>query len=444
MTCYVQPVLTFPKTLVVFCIKSIVLTYFLINIVLVSRGDRMDARKSIRAKSGTNLGGASAHNRRIMIDALRVNGALSRADLARATGLTPQTVSNIIEELASDGLVQSQASVRKGRGQPATPYQLVPEGAFAIGLQIDRHITRAVIVNLVGDVLVQFESKLPAGGPSEGVVVILDLVEKAREALTSQFPQAGRKLVGLGLAMPGPFGINELYDDPWMMTAWQNFPLVERIAEGTGLEVALQNDASAAATAERLMGAAHGLDHVVCIYLGYGLGAGLILHGEIYGGAYSNAGEIGMMLALAPGDGADVEPLEHYTSMASLCNVLGLDRSDPKLFELVTDAVVKGGPAVERWIDNAADRLRRTVQMLESIFDPQTTILCGGAPKVLIDSLITRMEPILPSIADRALRYPEPRLQAGLADPWSVALGAAAEPIARAFDPRFSAILKTP
>lgn len=244
--------------------------------------------------------------------------------------------------------------------------------------------------------------------------------------------------------MPGPFGINELYDDPWMMTAWQNFPLVERVAEGTGLEVALQNDASAAATAERLLGAAHGLDHVVCIYLGYGLGAGLILNGELYGGAYSNAGEIGMMLALAPGDGSDVEPLEHYTSMASLCNVLGLDHSDPRLFEQVTDAVIKGGPVVESWIANAAERLRRTVQMLESIFDPQTTILCGGAPKALIDSLIQRMEPVMPSIADRASRYPEPRLQAGLADPWSVALGAAAEPIARAFDPRFSAILKTP
>jgi len=54
------------------------------------------------------------------------------------------------------------------------------------------------------------------------------------------------------------------------------------------------------------------------------------------------------------------------------------------------------------------------------------------------------MGPLMPSIADRAQRYPEPRLQAGLADPWSVALGAAAEPIARAFDPRFSAILKTP
>ena len=403
----------------------------------------MDGIRSIRAKSGTNLGGASAHNRRIMIDALRVNGALSRADLARATGLTPQAVSNIVEELARDGLVRSQASVRKGRGQPATPYRLVPEGAFAIGLQIDRHVTRTVIVNLVGDVLVKMEAKLPPGGPAQGVVVILDLIRKAREALTAQAPEAEKRLVGLGVAMPGPFGINTLYDDPWMMTAWQNFPLMDRIAEGTGLEVALQNDAAAAATAERLLGAAHGLDHAICIYFGYGLGAGLILNGELYGGAHANAGEIGMILALVPGDGPDVEPLEHYASMAALCKLLDFDPSEPELFAMITDAILRGGPRLEQWMDSVAERLRRTVQILESIFDPQTIILCGGAPRVLIDRLVEKIEPLLPSIAERSRRYPEARLQAGLADPWSAALGAAAEPIARTFDPRFSAILKT-
>ncbi|MGH6858941.1 MAG: ROK family protein [Phyllobacterium sp.] len=403
----------------------------------------MENRPSIRAKSGTNLGGTSAHNRRVMIDALRVNGALSRADLARATGLTPQAVSNIIEDLAQAGLVRSEASIRKGRGQPATPYRLVPEGAFAIGLQIDRHVTRTVIVNLIGDVLVRMEARLPPGGPNEGIVVVLELVDRARRALSALMPGTEERLVGLGIAMPGPFGMDTLQDDPWMMTAWQNFPLVERVAAGTGLEVALQNDASAAATAERLLGAAHGLDHAICIYFGYGLGTGLILNGELYGGAHSNAGEIGMMLALAPGDGPDVEPLEHYASMASLCKLLALDPSAPELFDLVTDAMMRGGPRLDQWIDDVANRLRQTVQMLELVFDPQTIILCGGAPRVLIDRLVEKIGPLLPSIADRPGRYPHARLQAGLADPWSAALGAAAEPIARAFDPRFSAILKT-
>ncbi len=74
----------------------------------------MNDTRPIRAKSGTNHEGTSAHNRRVMIDALRVNGALSRADLARATRLTKQTVSNIIEELERDGLVIIAADGTQG------------------------------------------------------------------------------------------------------------------------------------------------------------------------------------------------------------------------------------------------------------------------------------------------------------------------------------------
>jgi hypothetical protein len=81
------------------------------------------------------------------------------------------------------------------------------------------------------------------------------------------------------------------------------------------------------------------------------------------------------------------------------------------------------------------------VHLIETIFDPQTVILCGGAPEALATRLIAAMQPLLPSNADRRTRH-LPRLQLGITDPWSVALGAAAEPISRAFDPRFSAILK--
>lgn len=399
----------------------------------------MNDGRVIRATSGTNLGGASAHNRRVMVDALRLNGALSRAELARATRLTKQTVSNIIEELERDGLVRSQASVRKGRGQPATPYELVPEGAYALGLQIDRHVSRVIAVNLVGDILVQLSAELPPGGPQTGVKIILDLIESARATLAAMVPEAERRLVGLGAAMPGPFGMESDDDNQWMMSSWQHFPLLETLATGTGLEVALQNDAAAAATAERLVGSAHGLDNAICIYLGYGLGAGLILNGELYSGQNGNAGEIGM--GLAPG-GAFMAPLEHTASLASLCKILGIAPSDPALFEKIELAAQKPDAVVESWMKDASERLRWMVHLLETIFDPQTIILCGGAPRVLIDQLIDHMQPLLPSLAARSTRS-LPRIQPGLANPWAVALGAAAEPIARAFDPRFSAILKS-
>jgi predicted NBD/HSP70 family sugar kinase len=398
----------------------------------------MNDIRPIRATSGTNHEGTSAHNRRVMIDALRMNGALSRADLARATRLSKQTVSNIIEELESDGLVSSQAVVRKGRGQPSTPYRLVPEGAFAIGLQIDRHVTRAIAVDLVGNILTRAEANLPPDGPSSGVKVILDLVQQVRDDLAAISSQSEKRLVGLGAAMPGPFGIESSGDDPWMMAAWQKFPLLETLAAGTGLNVGLQNDAAACATAERMVGAAHGLDHAVCLYLGYGIGAGLILGGELYSGAHGNAGEIGM--ALLSGGGA-ATPLEHRAALAALYQHLGIDPADPGVYAEITDLATRNDPRIQARIKAAASDLRWSVHLIETLFDPQTIILCGGSPAPLANLLIEAMQPLLPSNADRRDRV-LPRLQLGMTDPWSVALGAAAEPISRAFDPRFSAILK--
>ncbi|MHA6686249.1 ROK family transcriptional regulator [Mesorhizobium sp. A556] len=400
----------------------------------------MNDIRPIRAKSGSNQEGTSAHNRRVMIDALRFNGALSRADLARATQLTKQAVSNIIEELERDGFVVSLDTVRNGRGQPSKPYRLVPERAFAIGLQIDRHVTRALIVDLVGNVMVRAQANLPSNDPAQGVGIILDLIGTVRASLAAQSPHSDTRIVGLGVAMPGPFGLRDFGDNEWMMSAWQQFPLLETLAAGTGLNVGLQNDAAACATAERLVGAAHGVDHAVCLYVGYGIGAGLILNGESYRGGNGNAGEIGMAL-LSPA-GKDRAPLEHRASLASLYQHMGMDPADRHLHERIDKLASAGDSKILSWIDAAAPDLRWSVHLVETIFDPQTIILASGAPQSLAWRLYEAMHPLIPSIADRPDRA-LPRLQLGIADPWAIALGAAAEPISRAFDPHLSAMLKT-
>jgi predicted NBD/HSP70 family sugar kinase/biotin operon repressor len=369
---------------------------------------------------------------------LRLNGALSRADLARATGLTKQAVSNIIEELEADGFVAAQEAVRKGRGQPSTPYTLVPKRAFAIGLQIDRYLIRALVVDLVGKVLVREQAPLPPN-PAEGVPVILDLIASVRGQLAEVSAQSEQRLVGLGVAMPGPFGLDTSGDDAWSMDAWQAYPLLETLASGTGLDVGLQNDAAACATAERLVGAANGVDHAVCIYVGYGIGAGLILNGDLYRGANGNAGEIGMAL-LSP-RGADRMPFEHQASLAPLYKQVGLDPADPELHEKILAMSAAHDTRLEAWLEAAAADLRWSIHLVETIFDPDTVIISSSAPEPLTNRLFEAMQPLIPSISERPNRT-QPRLKLGIIDPWSIALGAAAEPISGEFDPRFSAMLK--
>ena len=385
----------------------------------------------------------------MVIDALRLNGALSRAELARSTHLTPQAVSNIIQQLQAAGLVVAGDAIKLARGQPAIPYRLVPNGALAIGLHIDRHYARCVAVNLVGEALIREGRPLPPGGPVTGVPVVLDLLKRTRAQIDAIADDAAQRVVGLGMAMPGPFGVERDQTDEWMMAEWQAYPLAETVAQATGLKVRLVNDATAAAIAERLTGVAHGLSDLVFIFLGYGLGSGIVIDGDVYEGAHGNAGEIGEILMRLPGPGSTAldpttipTPVEHDASLGSLARLLDAPARDPDLYDAIDTALAADDPRLAHWTDVAAQQLRRSVQIVESLFDPEIVILGGEAPKALLTQLHQKMMPLLPSVSDRPSRT-RPRLVIGTADRWAVALGAGTEPISRAFDPRFSAILKS-
>ncbi|MDE1995735.1 MAG: ROK family protein, partial [Rhizobiaceae bacterium] len=135
-------------------------------------------------------------------------------------------------------------------------------------------------------------------------------------------------------------------------------------------------------------------------------------------------------------------PLEHRASLASLYQHLGIDPTAADTYAVINERAANDDPDVLAWIEKAAIDLRWTVHLIETIFDPQTVILSGGAPEVLARKLVQSIEPLLPSNSNRSDRL-LPRLQLGITDPWAVARGAAAGPIVHAFDPRFSAILKS-
>ncbi|WP_295537463.1 ROK family transcriptional regulator [uncultured Thioclava sp.] len=389
--------------------------------------------------SGTSSGAAAVHNRRVVIDAIRINGALSRADLARATRLAKQTLSNIIDELERDGLVVARDTVKEGRGKPATPYDLAPFGAFSIGLQIDRHLARTVVMNLVGDIVLRRDLKFLPSEPDAGLDSLIQLIAQTRADLAEIYPLSESRTVGLGVAMPGPFGqpTQDRSADDYTMARWQGVHLVERLAAATGLMVNVQNDASAAATAEKMTGKAHGMQNAICLYLGYGLGAGLILNRELFGGRNGNAGEIGMIRNLGETDRRAV--MERSVALGGFCARFGLSHSDERLFERIETLLSEASPAVDEWLNNAACRLGWLAEMLQLIVDPEAIILCGTAPSMLIEGIVARANSALDDDLSGGRRL---RLLAGHSDPWIVAIGAAAEPISRNFDPKYDAILK--
>lgn len=395
--------------------------------------------REMLSKPGTNIEGAGEHNRRVVMHVLRVNGSMSRAQIARGTGLAPQTVSNIMDELEHDGFVVAAKPVKGGRGQPAIPYSLAADGAFAFGIQIDQHRARVAAVDLLGNVVARAETALGPGGLQGNLALILSTIGTVSAQLRAVVAPASPYIIGLGLAMPAPSGVHAVQDDPWMVGLTPTHPMVEALQNATGLTVSLHHDASAAAMAERLNGQVAGLDDFVLIFVSYGIGAGIYARGEVYRGHHRLAGELGLV-SMQGNDGP--EPLERRAGLGYLYAALNLSPSQPDLFDRLEHAVNNNHPVVTDWLTIASRHLAWAIDLIECLIDPGCVVIGGQMPKVLMARLMTAINLALPTLpsGEQTLR---PRLLEGSSDAFSVAVGAAADPIARAFDPSFSAIMKS-
>ena len=401
-------------------------------------GQVTNEERVLRTKAGANIGGANEHNRRVVMQGLRVNGAMTRAQIARGTGLVPQTVSNIVEDLEREGLVVAAEPIKGGRGQPATPYSIAVNGAFAIGLHIDHDHVRAVAVNLLGEVIVGTETALRPGGLKGNLQLILAALKGVAAAPALLAASASPKILGIGVAMPAPTGVHAALGDPWIVGLTEAHPIVEVLKRETGLTVSLHHDASAAAVAERITGVAMGLDSFVLIFVSYGIGAGIYLGGELARGHHRLAGELG--LVLVP-DGDRMVPLEDRASLKRLFASLGLAPNQPDLFAQLEAAVGSSAPEVQNWIADAAPHLAWAIDTIQCLLDPEAVVIGGQMPEFLMaqlfDAILAEQKKLH---ADRASSYARP--VRGSVAPFSVAAGAAADPIARAFDPSLSAMMK--
>ena len=110
--------------------------------------------------TGTNLVHAKAYNDRIVLETIRLHGPISRAEVARHTELTAQTVSNIARRLMAAGLIQETHRLQEGRGAPAIALQINPEGAFSIGLDLDKDHLTGILVDLIGNVRQRIHHRL--------------------------------------------------------------------------------------------------------------------------------------------------------------------------------------------------------------------------------------------------------------------------------------------
>ncbi|CAN7195465.1 ROK family transcriptional regulator [Microbacterium sp. LjRoot45] len=227
---------------------------------------------------------ARAHNRSLVLQTLFHQGAMSRADLSRETGLTRVTISDLISELIADGYV-IERGLREvsGPGKPAILVDLDREGHRIVGLDLsgtDRFL--GAVLTLDGEIVARHDVPVPAD-PAEILSVVTSL---ARDLVAD----AHAPVLGIGVGTPG------IVDDSGVVLTAPNFAWTEVDVEGAlsgelDLPVLVANDANAAVLAEYTFGGAP--DDVLLVRVGRGVGSGLLAGGVPMRGSRFAAGEIG-------------------------------------------------------------------------------------------------------------------------------------------------------
>lgn len=386
--------------------------------------------------SGTNLEQAKAHNRRVVIETIRAHGPMTRSDLARRTALTVQTISNIVAELVSARMLMAGAPRVLPRGQPVTPYSIDPDGAYSIGLELERDHAAGVLTDLSGAVRARLERPADRPGPDAALPLLGTIVDD----LVSMAGIDRARLLGAGIAMPGRYreeGIASL--TPAALPGWQGFPIAARLGERLGMPVLVENDASAAAIGERLYGAGRGLSDFAYIWIGLGVSSALVIDGRLHRGRHGNAGEIHHLVTVPDGRACACGKrgcLGAYLALGNLHDGVGSAEE-----EAVLRAIAEDHPAIDAWALAAAEPLRQVIDAYELAFDPATVVIGGSLPPQLLSRLLEALEPLHPPVDPEAVRD-LPRVTRGSAGRYTSLLGAAALPVFSETNPQFDVLQK--
>lgn len=248
---------------------------------------RIDLKKAQAARAST----IRDINRQIVLNYVREREPISRAQIARETALQRSTVSTIVEELKTEGLIEEIGAGASTGGRRPTLLRLHAAGAFAIGADITPSGTTIAISDLAGRVLerVEFDNS-----PRRE-----EMLERVVATVHKYAASYGKgKVAGVGVSLPGlvdPLTGKAIYI-PWFN--WRDWEVAEEIAKATGFDVVVDNDANAAALAALWFGSSEVTEarDFIMVLVAEGVGTGIVFDGQIYRGEGGAAGEFGHMI----------------------------------------------------------------------------------------------------------------------------------------------------
>ncbi|MEO7015820.1 MAG: ROK family transcriptional regulator [Leifsonia sp.] len=308
---------------------------------------------------------ARNHNRSLVLQSLYRSGRVSRADLARLTGLTRVTISDLVAGLIAEGLVVELGQRDDARpGKPAVLLDMNRAATQIIGVDLSEHsVFRGAVLDIDGRILASAEVALAGSRGEHATAKVLNLVDELVSLTTAP-------ILGIGIGSPG------VVDQTGTVKAapnlgWSDEPLQRHIAERTSLPVFVANDANVAVLAEHGFGGADG--DMMLVKVGHGVGSGLLVAGALVLGSRFAAGEIGQVM-VGTDDGADT-PYDREKCLEAWLAV-------PRLESRVAAAAVSGEP-VAPVLREAGQRLGVALAPIVGALNLSEVVVSG--PEDLLD-----------------------------------------------------------
>ena len=335
--------------------------------------------------SGSTQSGVRLYNERLVLSLIRNHGALPKAEIARLTRLSPQTVSVIVRQLEADNLLLKGEPLKGKVGQPLQPFSLNPEGAFSIGLKVGRRSGDLVLMGLDGAVRKTVHQPYDFPTPT----AFLDFARNGIFKLMQSLPDVLRSHIsGLGIARP--FDIWKWEEEAGashdVLESWKHFDVRAELAKYCAWPVVDCNDASAACAAELLLGRGRQFKDFAYFYVGYFIGGGVILNGHLYDGTTGNAGAFASMPVAKPDGGQ--EQLIRSASLYLLERDLRRNGLDESMLWKSADDWRAAGDTLTRWVDRAAHGLTQAAVSVASVMEPAAIIIDGAMPPDVRHALV--------------------------------------------------------
>ena len=377
-------------------------------------------------------------NERVVLQAIRQHGSLPKADLARLTGLTAQTIGLITARLEDDGLLLRQARVRGRIGQPSVPLALNPDGAFSIGVKIGRRSADWLLVDFCG--AVRQRRSIGYDFPDTGT--LFPALRSNIAALRDGLGALRTRLVGVGVAAPLQLGgwHRLLGLSEQQSGAWNRIDLSAEVQAMTDLPVSFAKDTTAACVAELVGGSGRDQKSFLYLFVDTFVGGGLVIHSHLHAGIHGNAGAVASLPLRLAGAGGMPEQLIGRASLWELEQRLLRAGLDPAAAYDERALQPPFARHTRAWIGLAGNALAHCVVSGSAFLDLDAVVLDGSLSRALLAGLIDRTRTCLAHYNWEGMW--STRLIAGNTGPDARALGGAWLPMHANFAPDRDLFLK--